>query len=221
MTIREIEVRDFFVKHLISNGFPENSITVDPVFEHLGRKYRPDIVIIDPDSNKPLAIFELKNSRTNSTLAASIQQLSTYAQAIKIPDIPLFAVFPIGIDNKSLEFEFFTVNPSLKNDDPDRTTKRGSLPAYKLLKNSRLTKEISKVSDEQEQTEDYFQILCWVSAIFVCLLLVADSLNIYKIDVQRLGLIGVIVGLFILPYANKLKLLGLEFERLIRSKKRE
>jgi hypothetical protein len=217
--IREIDLHNFFVKYLISNGYPENSITIHPILEYLGRKYRPDFVIVDPDSNKPLAIFELKSKRTDQSESSAIQQLVTYAQAIKIPDIPLFAVFPIGLDNKSLEFEFFTISPSTEKKESDRITKHETLPDYKLLKNSRLSEEISKISDEQEQTEDYFQILCWISAIFVCMLLVADYLNIYKIDVQRLGLIGLIVGLFILPYASKLKLLGLEFEKLTLSKK--
>jgi len=218
---REIDLHDFFVQYLISKGYPENSITINPVLDYLGRKYQPDFVIVDPDSNMPLAIFELKDKRTEDSLSTAIQQLSTYAQAIKIPDIPLFAVFPIGVDNKSLEFEFFTRNLPSENKESDQIIKSDKLPAYQLLKNSRLTEELSKISDEQEHTVDIFKKICWVLAVLVCLALVLDILNIFKIDVQRLGLIGVIIGLIILPYANKLKILGFEFERLTQIKKRE
>lgn len=226
MTIREIDIKDFFVKYLISKGYPENSITVDPVYDYLGRKYRPDILIVDPDSNKPLAIFEIKRTKNPQNLDTAFKQLSTYAQAIKNPDILLYAVFPIAVDEKSLGFEIIPFNKKDEQEEnEDRKDLQGSSfesdnpPEYKILKNSRLTEEISKITTEQEHTIDYFQLLCWVSAIFVFLALIADILNYFKIDVQRIALIGVIVGLFILPYASKLKILGFEFERLTQSKK--
>jgi hypothetical protein len=242
MPIREFEFHNEFVNYLKSKGYPENAIIVNPVYEYLGRKYRPDIVIVDPDSNKPLAIFELKNIKSDRTIATTIQQLATYAQAIKNPDILLFAAFPIGEDNKSIDFEIFPLDDigekgeneisvlkkkgksknKVEGEEKEISTrliKTDNPPEYKILKNSRLTEEISKISDEQEQTIGYFQILCLVSAIFVFLILMADILNLFKIDTQRLALIGVIIGLFILPYASKLKILGFEFERLTQSKK--
>jgi hypothetical protein len=227
MTIREINIQDYFVKYLISKGYPENSIAVDPVYEHLGRKYRPDVVIVDPDSNQPLAIFEIKKIKNDHTLDVAIQQLTNYSNAVKSPDVLLYAVFPTRADEKTMGFEIIPINQKdISEKDSNVTEEQKSIsqksvdpPVFTILKNSRLTQEISKIANEQESTIDYFQILCLVSAIFVFLVLIADILNYFKIDVQRLALIGVIVGLFILPYASKLKILGFEFERLTQSKK--
>lgn len=219
MTIREIDINDFFVKYLISKGYPENSINIGTTIAHPLGLCKPDFIIVDPDSNKPLAIFELKRMRTDTSVSSAIQQLMKYAQIIENPDIPLFAVFPISIDNNSLEFEFFTIDLSSEKKDSDRIKKTDTFPSYKLLKNSQLTKELSKISTEQEQTIDNFTKVSWALAFLVFLVLVADILNIFKIDIQSLALIGVIIGLIILPYANKLKILGFEFERLTQSKK--
>jgi hypothetical protein len=215
--IRELEIHEVFVKYLILNGYPEKSIVVSPVFDHLGRKYRPDFVIVDPDSNKPLAIFEVKNIRKDNSLKDVTQQLYSYARAIKIPDVPLFAAFPTII-NKEIQFEIYSIKtPSEEKEiEPEKID---NPPVYSLLKNSRLTEELSKISEDQEKTADNFTNVCWGLAFLVSLFLIVDFLNIYRIDLQRLGLIGVFIGLIILPFANKLKVLGFEFERLSQSKK--
>jgi len=219
MSVRKIDIHDFFIKYLISNGYPENSINFKPVFHHPERPCLADLAIVDPESNKLLAVFEVKRQQRTEKLHSSVRdQLLSYSQAIPDPDVPLIAVFPTLVDNKDLQFEFFFLNRSADN-ETERLVKRERLPEYKLLKNSRLTKELLKISDEQEQTVDYFQMICWVSAVFVFLALLADILNYFKVDIQRLALIGVIVGLFILPYASKLKILGFEFERLSQIKK--
>jgi Type I restriction enzyme R protein N terminus (HSDR_N). len=215
MVIKEIDIHNFFIDYLISKGFPNNSITVHPLLED---KSRPDIIIVDPVTNKPLAIFEVKREKSNNTISISEKQLIKYAQAIKNPDIPLFAVFPIAVDN-ALEFEFFTVSISPENKETGIISHQVTLPTYNLLKNSRLTEELSKISDQRERTIGIFEIICWILAVFVLIVLIADLLNIFKIDFQQLGLIGLIIGLIILPYANKLKILGFEFERLTQSKK--
>jgi len=44
-------------------------------------------------------------------------------------------------------------------------------------------------------------------------LLVLDYFGTIKVTVERLALIGAIVGLIIIPFAEKLKILGVEFER--------
>lgn len=221
MVIREIDIHDFFVKYLIENGYPENSINIDQIIYHPERTCKPDIIIVDPYSNTPLAIFELKKNKTEKTFSIAADRLIMYSRGLNNPDIPLYAVFPKMTDDKSLGFEFFTINCSDDNKKIDNTKKNEKPPDYKILKNSRLTKEISKISNEQEKTIDYFQIMCWISAIFVFFALLADIFNYIKIDLQRLSLTGVIVGLFILPYASRLKILGFEFERLTQIKKGE
>lgn len=215
---RELDIHPVFVKYLISKGYPENSITINPVYEHLGRRFRPDIVIVDPESNKPLAIFEIKYSSNGKNLTDAIQQLYSYAQAIKVPDIPLFAAVPIGID-KEIQFEIYPIKTPSETKGTEPPKKTDNPPDYALLKNSRLTEELTKISKEQEHTIDDFTKVSWILAFLVFISLIADIISIFKIDVQRLALIGVIIGLIILPYANKLKILGFEFERLTQSKK--
>lgn len=216
---REIDFLDSFVKLLKTNGYPENSLNIEPSIVGFGKNLKPDLVIVDPDSNKPLAIFELKRLPSEEHLNGAIQQLKHYSKAMKNVEIPLFAVFIPSNENVSdSDFKIFKIFSELNFYERDFEELK-KIPDYTLLKNSQLTKEITKVAEEQEQTIDYFQMLCWVGAIFVFLIFLAAIFKLFTVDLQILALIGVIVGLFILPYANKLKILGFEFERLTDIKK--
>ncbi len=66
---------------------------------------------------------------------------------------------------------------------------------------------------------DYFQIACWMSATIVILITVLDVCGKINISATQLGLIGVSIALIIMPFARKLKILGVEFERLTADKK--
>lgn len=219
MSIEEIDIGNYFIEFLISHGYPENSIISKSVLFHPEHPCPADFTIVDPESNKFLALFEVKKETKTEKLHSAVRdQLLNYSLAITDRDIPIIAVYPKSGDKNDLQFEFYLFN-RFANNDSERLIKRDILPDYKILKNSRLSKELSKISDKQEQTVDNFQMVCWVSAIFVFLVLLADIFKIFTADLQRLGLIGVIVGLFILPFASKLKILGFEFERLSQIKK--
>jgi len=67
---------------------------------------------------------------------------------------------------------------------------------------------------------DVFKWICWALAILFATLLVLLKTNVLKVqlDAADKGMIGAIVALILIPYASKLKILGVEFERLQKSR---
>jgi len=88
-----------------------------------------------------------------------------------------------------------------------------------LLEISEIRKAISKTQKKRQETLTLFHIICWSLAIIVTALLYLEFINKIKITTERLALIAVIIGLILIPFAGKLKILGFEFERLQRKKK--
>ena len=67
---------------------------------------------------------------------------------------------------------------------------------------------------KRENTLNYFQVICWVVAFLLFIVLLLDILKIVSMTPERLALVGGIVALVIIPFAKKLRILGVEFERL-------
>jgi hypothetical protein len=71
------------------------------------------------------------------------------------------------------------------------------------------------VTDQQQTVTGQLKWICWVLAAAVAALGLIDFFWEEKsiLNPSRLALVGVVIGLVILPFAQRLKLLGIEFER--------
>ena len=198
-------------------GFPEGSILFEPSFEPIGAgvRYRPDFAIVHPESKEPLAIIEVKGEHVPQGLERGIEQLSRYVDALKDKSIKPFLALSSGSDGK---FTFF-----IPEDGKPKEVPSSSLLNYEALLSSRYIEKKEHISEEKKETTDQFVKVCrWVS--FVVLLLVIGDfiLSLYDIKLlttERMVLLTAAIALIIIPYAQKFKGLGVEWERYSGSKK--
>ena len=108
-----------FHDHLVSLGFPPDSIIYEPAFKPSvgGRRYRPDFAVLDPKTREPLAIIELKGTLDQSRLQSALQQVRWYTNQLQNPSVRAYLATP---SNGSGIFDFYQAGEDgkLKKVDP-------------------------------------------------------------------------------------------------------
>lgn len=204
---REKNLLTALINFLLSHGYPEESLAIEwPV----GDRYRVDLAVIDPDTNKIIALFEFKKRKTQESINMAIRQLEAFSKAIKDEQVPKYVVF--GKEGKP-SFEIYHLKEDIF-EGVEKTMKIEKIPDFSIFKNRKIRQIITQKQEDRETTLNYFGIICWFMALIVFLLLILDFLELIHINPERLTLIGVTVGLIIIPFVSKLKILGVEFERL-------
>lgn len=201
------------IEYLIAHGYPKSSMAIEwPI-----GNYRADLAVVDPDTKEPVAIFELKHQWTPQNEKLGKAQLESFLKALGKTSVPAYLVFksegtpPFEIQKIVLEDEKikYTSNIFSSYSPPDFTT----------LTISGKIKKIAKTREELNRIVDvYFYIVCGICAFAVILLLYGELSNKISISVSGLTLIGAAIALILLPFASKIKFLGLEFEKLIKEK---
>lgn len=196
------------IDFLLAHGYPKNSLVMEwPI---RGR-YRVDLAVVDPDTNKAIALFELKRKKRPETLKMALRQLEAYSKALGDEQVPTYVVFGKEGDPP---FEIYYLQKEGLERSENQPIRINKVPDFSIFKTSRFRKIVSQTEKKRKKTLNSFQIVCWVAAFFVSVLLILDFSNILDITPERLALVGVVAGLVIIPFASKLKLLGIEFERL-------
>ena len=85
---------------------------------------------------------------------------------------------------------------------------------YNFQRNSRLSEKIEDKKKNKEKKIDYFKWICWILAFLILVIFILKRIGWLNIDSVDFAFIGSIVGLILIPYSNKMKILGVEFERL-------
>ena len=207
---KDEELQDIVVAYLVSHGYPEESIILE---WKISDKYRVDLAVLDNNSKSPIALFEFKRHRDQRTENMAIEQLKTYANVLGDNTIPCYVVFGHELDPY---FELFFLT---KVDGKDSLKPIVQVPSFTNVKNNSISKNIAKTTKEKKRTFNWFKFICWILALLIALLLFFDFNGCIVISAERLGIIAIIVGLIIVPFARKLSILGLEFERLQDDKK--
>lgn len=207
--------------YLIQHGYPDESI----VSEYKLGKYRADLVIIDIDTNTPIQLFELKNSRNKNFLDMGRRQLEQFIkEARKLnTDIIGYLVFPtentpyfeainyedllsnktssindINVKNKHLNNIDDIIQPKFNYNDQ---IKRSRLSNTEIIK----TKKVEAVDELKEKISNLL--------FFIISLFVLDIFNIIKLTQIRFYMIIVISVLYIIPYYEEIKIFNLEFKK--------
>lgn len=194
------------VEYLTAHGYPSNSFAL----EYPAGKRRADLVVVDPDTKELVAIFELKRERNPQSEKFGRQQLASYLSEIGNPAIPAYLVFDA---QGTIPFEVERV----KFDEPDQNLKDQFIetpPDFQLLTKSRRSTVIAEKKDQRKRAFDSFKVICFVCASGSAILFLADVFLPFEMNEARLLLLGATIALFIIPFVGKLKILGVEFERL-------
>lgn len=168
---------------------------------------RFDLSVVDTQTTELLALFEIKLYNagivTSSDLRASLEK---YANIATKNDVPLYLV---SSTKGRTSYSISLVTPQTRKSElpiiVDVTTE--DFPSFSELKGK-------IVSERRRDTMDKFSKLSYSFAALAGLLLILDLFEILSMTTSRLALLGVTIGLVLLPNANRLKVLGFEFERL-------
>jgi hypothetical protein len=208
----QLEMINRFIECLLNNNYPKESIAVE---YNVGERYRVDIAIIDPNRKVPIQFFEIKKIKNNETLFSGKKQLQRYRSFFSEKNIPAYLVFP-----KDVTPYFEIINIDIDNDDlkinkNDTEYKNGNIILnYHAHLNARISENIQTIKKEEKKVVDIFKIESWIIGIVVFIIGFLSKIGLFTLDAKDLSLLGITIALFLIPYAGKLKILGLEFERL-------
>lgn len=189
---------------LLEANVPAHAILRDLA---VGGRYKADVAVVDPRTQKPLAFFEIRQNLDARAAESARRQLVTFAQALGNPSIPLYLA---SDDDGVMKVVRLTPEPTEVNFARDA---RDRFPPFRQLVTSSLAAEKVDGRAERRRTVDRFKLLCWLMALLVVAVLVMDFFGWYTLNGDRLALMGAAAALVVIPYASKLKMLGVEFER--------
>lgn len=210
---REKETLKSFIDYLVAHGYPESSIALEyPIGKH-----RADLAVVDHDTKEPIAIFEFKQRKTQNAVKFGKLQLSTLSASLATANVPTYLVF--GQDGPQ-PFEIERIETEEKGKKAQETTP-DELLDYKILKKSRINTAVAEKKKERKNAFDWFWAACWICAVAVITLFILDIRKKLVLNSSQLTLLGVSIALILVPFASKLKILGVEFERLSQAKESE
>ncbi len=204
----EMDLANNFINYLKLHGYPDESIAVE---YKIGDKYRADIVILDLKKNIPIQIFEIKSRKSIETINRGTDQLKQYLKLLNNNEIPAYLVFP---NSREPFFEVVRINEVQNQTDEEIKNQNDLSLNYKAQRLSRLAEEAKVLKTEKKRTIDTFAITCWITAGIMLIIGILSKFNIIVLNATDLTILGVIIALVLIPFASKLKILGVEFERL-------
>lgn len=191
-------------------GFHVSDLLEDPTYPTTtGLKgVRPDIVGVDPKLREPIAIFEVKAEYREGD-AKHINQLRSYFEIDQDGRIPVYLV--TGPPN---ELHFYKYMDEEKRVEEETSE---DLPSAEQFRAARFDPELPSILREAERTKDNLRRVCWVASAMLISLAVADFVfsfwGVSILTAERMALVGGAVAAAIIPYAQKFKGLGIEYER--------
>ncbi len=209
----ELEKNTFnkLIEYLKDHGYPEESFAI----EYKIGKYRADLVIIDPKLKIPIILFEVKSVKNQRTMDFGKSQIKKYLTELKDMTIPSYLVFPAEY---SPFFQMERIFIGEKNEVNQEPLHDEEFLNYIYQRNARISEKYEKKKTEKKRAIDIFKIVCWCLAAIIITIGILNKISKINVNAIDLSLLGVAIGLFIIPYANKIKILGMEFERLEKEK---
>ena len=210
----EKETLDYLIKYLKEHGYPDSSFAI----EYKIGKQRIDLAIIDPDTQIPIIVFEVKSRKSKESLEFGKRQIENYIKNLPDSSVPAYLVFP-----KEKE-PFFEVQRIIFDSETNRVIEEDVIDKsqldFSMQKQSRISERIEKNQRERSTTVDRFKWISWILAILILVIGILNKCKVFSIDATDLAIIGACIALIILPFSNKLKFLGMEFERFEMTKKK-
>jgi hypothetical protein len=214
----ESQIEQQFFQYLSELGFPQSSIIYEPAFQPIGdgRRYRPDFALLDPKTNEPLAIIEIKGRSDPETLSRATQQVQRYIAALRDRAVRGFVVTPA---QSGVGFDFYTPG---ENGEPKQVPSSSFLQ-FESLSSARIAAKKEMLAEEKKETIDQFLVVCFSAAAFAVALATADFVcsryGTTLLTAERMALIGAAGALVVIPYVQKFKGLGIEIDRAAKQTK--
>lgn len=214
----ESQIEQQFFQYLSELGFPKSSVIYEPVFQPIGdgRRYRPDFALLDPKTNEPLAIIEIKGRYDRATLARATQQVQQYIAALRDKAVRGFVVTPAQSGGG---FDFYTPG---EHGEPKQVPSSSFLQ-FESLSSARIAEKKEMLAEEKKETTDQFLVVCFAAAAFAVTVAAGDFIcsryGITLLTTERMALVGAAIALVVVPYVQKFKGLGIEIDRAAKQAK--
>jgi len=202
---RNRDTLNALIEYLVVHGYPVSSIAL----EFPAGRRRADLAVVDPATTEIVAVFELKRERNPKSEMVGREQLRSYLEALGNPAIPSFLVFDRPGQTPPFEIERI----KLQGESTDGGL-AAALPNFDVLQKSRRSTAVAEKKTEKKVALDMFLVACWISAFVTGIFFIVDLLTNFHLTQHQLALLGATVALVLIPFASKLKILGVEFERL-------
>ena len=194
-----------FIQYLKEHGYPEESI----VCEWKIKEYRVDLAIIDIQTKNVMAIYEFKNHNYRNNIFVYEHMLKALGE-IGDYSIPAYIVF--DDDNEPGFFvRKIETNKNFKNDNIPNI--EVSVPNYRILQNSFDSGYVIQKTKEKDSVKDTLGKISIILGILVAIVLILDMIGIINMTTNRLILLGIMIGLFLFPSVQNVKILGIEIEK--------
>lgn len=208
---RGSELEKAFYDFLTDLGYPEIAVVYEPLLTtEDGRRFRPDFLIIDPDKNERLAVIEIKGV-VGIEHPGLIKQLQSYGEAVGA-GVPVYLVTPS--ENDKSQFNIYSYIPG----EGLSLTDTSLFPRFSVMKAEAKIERKAELRNEKNKVVDNFRNICFVLAGGLLLAVIFDFLlsiyGVVLITTERMALLGAVVALIVIPYAQKFKGLGMEWERV-------
>ena len=185
-----------FVKYLKQNGYPEESMIYDMRLNN----YFIDLAIIDIRTGELMTIFEFANYNRKVN---SIPYFSRLIKGFKEYNIPIYVVY--NEENKT-GFIIERIDGLQENIDNE-------IISYKNLQSRVTSIYFLEKEKEKNKIKDKLDFLCIIIGIIVLMLFILDVTGFIVMTLNRIILLSIIIGFFIFPFLQSIKILGVEIER--------
>lgn len=189
---------------LESSGIPKEAVVRDWA---IGDRYRADMAILDVATKSPIAVIELRNSANQQAIDSARRQLESFAQAIGNPNLRQYLGHLRG--DRVILYKLHGIN------GPEDLVESG-IPDFAQMVAAGRARNLTDKQTERRAKTDHFKWICWAMAVIIVVVLVIDFFEWYPLTEERMALIGAAAALVVIPFAGKLKMLGVEFERAAR-----
>jgi len=202
------DITKLFVEYLMKHGYPEDSI----VLEWGNNQFSVDIAIVDIKTKIPISLYEIKGINSLETRQNGVKQLQRISKYTNL-SVSYNLVLPI---NNEPFFEVINCTDEVRNNSNNNTKQlRNKLVHnndlstinYNILSNS-VDNTVKNINEDKiEKTQNGFKIVSWaIIPLIILVIIVLDSLNLYKITYERLIVYGVLILVILLPFVSEVKL---------------
>lgn len=207
----ERETESLVVEKLISCGYPKESIIAE---YPISKTCRADIVVVDVKTQIPVMLIEVKASHYTNRDIESImyEQLKRYYSEFNIPLKVVGAYF----DMHEGKFRYIDFTDAIKAQDYGQKVDNYLFPTYKELINGAKQKIIKQKEIKQQSSINVLKILCWCILPLICVLaLILDAFAIYTFSNHRLIVMGIGMGLTLIPCFKEISVGEISLKREI------
>jgi len=209
--MNELKLRSAFVLSLANEkGYTDSSLRADML---LPKNARVDLVSLNTDDNTITSLFEFKIKASKEILKSAASQVLKYKKLLGGTNVPAFVITPSNDDES--EFNIYAVTDA----GALELIKFNDFPNYKTLISSVKALNKAKNKSDTKDTIDHFRTMCFAFSAMTFIFFMLDLTNKLKLSSEQLSLLGITFALALIPFAAKLKILGIEFERNDNKKK--